>query len=94
MAIKEDIEDGNDGAHQEMREPLVGKNLADEEDGSREQYSSKESVWMVYLSTAVAVCGSFEFGCCVSTSFASESSFRNLHIQNQLSYRTCSCYKF
>ncbi|OAY49640.1 sugar transporter ERD6-like 7 [Manihot esculenta] len=68
MAIKEDIEDGNDGAHQEMREPLVGKNLADEEDGSREQYSSKESVWMVYLSTAVAVCGSFEFGCCAGYS--------------------------
>ncbi|KAJ9187696.1 hypothetical protein P3X46_003121 [Hevea brasiliensis] len=68
----EDIENGNDngnnGVHQEVREPLLGKNLADEDNGSRGQNSSKERVWMVYLSTFVAVCGSFEFGCCAGYS--------------------------
>ncbi|KAF2314931.1 hypothetical protein GH714_037200 [Hevea brasiliensis] len=70
MGIKEDIENGNDnannGVHKEMREPLIGKNLADEEDGSREQNSNKQREWMVYFTTLVAVCGSFEFGCCHS----------------------------
>ncbi|KAJ9171906.1 hypothetical protein P3X46_015207 [Hevea brasiliensis] len=72
MGIKEDIENGNDnannGVHKEMREPLIGKNLADEEDGSREQNSNKQREWMVYFTTLVAVCGSFEFGCCVGYS--------------------------
>jgi SP family facilitated glucose transporter-like MFS transporter 8 len=42
------------------------KNQSGEQDGSFAQSSSKESAWMVYLSTFVAVCGSFAFGSCVS----------------------------
>lgn len=68
MAIREDIEKGNDSVHEEARVPLLQeqKTMADEEDGHTDQTSSKASLWMVYLSTFVAVCGSFEFGSCVS----------------------------
>ena len=45
--------DGN----REVREPLVDKDMAE---------SKPEQPWMVYLSTFVAVCGSFAFGSCVS----------------------------
>ena len=65
MAIKGDVEsDLQEG----IREPLmrVEKNLADG-DGSADGGSSRGgNPWMVYLSTFVAVCGSYEFGCCVS----------------------------
>lgn len=71
MAIKEDIEKGNNGVHEEVREPLMASNLADGNDGcGSAQNSSKGSAWMVYLSTFVAVCGSFEFGSCVSNLFS------------------------
>lgn len=40
----------------EVREPLVEKDMAE---------SKQEQPWMVYLSTFVAVCGSFAFGSCV-----------------------------
>lgn len=70
MAFKRDIENGeHNRSTGELTEPLMAKNLADEEDGSGELNSSKQRNWMVYLSTLVAVCGSFEFGCCVSISF-------------------------
>lgn len=55
MAIKED----------EVRGPLLEEeNLANENGSSHE--NSKKHPWMVYLSTFVAVCGSYEFGSCVS----------------------------
>ena len=61
MRMKEDLE------REEVREPLMDKkNLSDEQDGSFVQSIGKESAWMVYLSTFVAVCGSFAFGSCVS----------------------------
>lgn len=44
-------------AGDDSREPLVEKHLAE---------SKQEQPWMVYLSTFVAVCGSFAFGSCVS----------------------------
>ncbi|EEF37622.1 sugar transporter ERD6-like 7 [Ricinus communis] len=67
MAIQKDIGNGSgdNDVQEEVREPLMGKNLADEENGSREQNISN---WMVYLSTFVSVCGSFEFGCCAGYS--------------------------
>ncbi|KAL6271721.1 hypothetical protein ACE6H2_028632 [Prunus campanulata] len=71
MAIKEDVEsDLQDG----IRAPLVRveNNLVDG-DGSADGGSSRGgNPWMVYLSTFVAVCGSYEFGCCalrVSSAF-------------------------
>lgn len=52
---------------EEIRAPLI---LTDKEDGhgdeEKAEKSTKEDIWMVYLSTFVAVCGSYEFGCCVS----------------------------
>lgn len=69
MGIQEDLEQcKNRGELEEVREPLMDKtNHSGEQDGSFAQSSSKESVWMVYLSTFVAVCGSFAFGSCVSS---------------------------
>ncbi|KAH0978475.1 hypothetical protein GBA52_028194 [Prunus armeniaca] len=53
-------------AREEIREPLVRvDNNLDAGDGSGHG-STKGDQWMVYLSTFVAVCGSYEFGCGVS----------------------------
>ncbi|PQM33063.1 hypothetical protein Pyn_01737 [Prunus yedoensis var. nudiflora] len=70
MAIKEQ----NDA--QEIREPLVwiDNNLA-AGDGSGHG-STKGDEWMVYLSTFVAVCGSYEFGCGVGYSSPTQSAIR------------------
>ncbi|OAY61721.1 sugar transporter ERD6-like 7 [Manihot esculenta] len=75
MAFKRDIENGeHNRSTGELTEPLMAKNLADEEDGSGELNSSKQRNWMVYLSTLVAVCGSFEFGCCAGYSSPTEDA--------------------
>lgn len=68
MGIQEDLEQcKNRAEHEEVREPLMDKkNQSGDQDGFFAQSSSKESAWMVYLSTFVAVCGSFAFGSCVS----------------------------
>ncbi|OMO77812.1 Sugar/inositol transporter [Corchorus capsularis] len=82
MAIKEDIERGNNNniscSHEEVTVallPVEQKNMAgDEEDGQTD--SSKASLWMVYLSTFVAVCGSFEFGSCAGYSSPTQNAIR------------------
>lgn len=61
MAIKEEVE---------VREPLVAV-----EDGPAHE-NSKENLWMVYLSTFVAVCGSYEFGTCAGYSSPTQSAIR------------------
>lgn len=61
MAIKE---------QEEVREPLVAV-----EDGSAHE-NSKENLWMVYLSTFVAVCGSYEFGTCAGYSSPTQFAIR------------------
>ncbi|BFG43233.1 hypothetical protein CerSpe_295070 [Prunus speciosa] len=75
MAIKEDVEsDLQDG----IRAPLmrVENNLADG-NGSADGGSSRGgNPWMVYLSTFVAVCGSYEFGCCAGYSSPTQSAIR------------------
>ncbi|KAK6260151.1 hypothetical protein SCA6_014625 [Theobroma cacao] len=78
MAIREDIEKGNDSVHEEASVPLLQeqKTMADEEDGHTDQTSSKASLWMVYLSTFVAVCGSFEFGSCAGYSSPTQTAIR------------------
>ncbi|KAH7577479.1 hypothetical protein ACOSQ2_001623 [Xanthoceras sorbifolium] len=75
MAIKVDVEEN---AHEKIREPLMRgeKNLADEEEGSNAQTSSNGHPWMVYLSTFVAVCGSFEFGSCAGYSSPTQTAIR------------------
>ncbi|OMP04982.1 General substrate transporter [Corchorus olitorius] len=82
MAIKEDIERSNNDniscSHEEVTVALLPaeeKNMAaDEEDGQTD--SSKASLWMVYLSTFVAVCGSFEFGSCAGYSSPTQNAIR------------------
>lgn len=67
MASNQDIENGENCVQEEIRAPL----LAQEEiaaNGAEEKplkKSSKEERCMVYLSTFVAVCGSYAFGSCV-----------------------------
>ncbi|GKU86694.1 hypothetical protein SLEP1_g1185 [Rubroshorea leprosula] len=62
MALEDVINNGD----AEVRAPLIHqpKNMVDEEDGTTHHHGGNQ--WMVYLSTFVAVCGSYEFGCCVS----------------------------
>ncbi|XP_021279495.1 sugar transporter ERD6-like 7 [Herrania umbratica] len=78
MAIREDIEKGNNSFHEEASVPLLQeqKNMADEEDGHTDQTSSKANFWMVYVSTFVAVCGSFEFGSCAGYSSPTQTAIR------------------
>ncbi|XP_050237130.1 sugar transporter ERD6-like 7 isoform X1 [Mercurialis annua] len=63
MAITEEIVNGSGD-----REPL----MADEQNGSKQEKIS--SNWMVYLSTLVAVCGAFEFGCCAGYSSPTQNA--------------------
>ncbi|KAG2693574.1 hypothetical protein I3760_08G102700 [Carya illinoinensis] len=74
MAIKEDVESS---VQEHIREPLMQgeKNLADGEDGSS-QKSSQGHHWMIYFSTFVAVCGSYEFGACAGYSSPTQSAIR------------------
>ncbi|XP_010545071.1 PREDICTED: sugar transporter ERD6-like 7 isoform X2 [Tarenaya hassleriana] len=57
---------GNGGGDGEAREPLVQKKLAEKE----------EQLWMGYLSTFVAVCGSFAFGSCAGYSSPAQAAIR------------------
>nr|CAD1829170.1 unnamed protein product [Ananas comosus var. bracteatus] len=63
-----------------IREPLIQQNSkevgsSDAETNSNSSCKSthQDSIWMVLLSTAVAVCGSFEFGSCVGYSAPTQS---------------------
>lgn len=60
MKMRKDVEDDGDNVEEEMREALMR---------NAESGSKKQQPWMVYLSTIVAVCGSYEFGSCVSASY-------------------------
>lgn len=73
MAIMEDVENGIHGTHEgEVRKPLIQqRELAKAEESSSD---GQGSLWMVLLSTGVAVSGSFEFGSCVSFSLLCTSS--------------------
>ncbi|KAK9945439.1 hypothetical protein M0R45_010956 [Rubus argutus] len=62
MATREE-----NSAHVEVRQPLVDGGL---------DHGSTGDQWMVYLSTFVAVCGSYEFGCCVGYSSPTQSAIR------------------
>ncbi|KAJ4823996.1 hypothetical protein Tsubulata_039254 [Turnera subulata] len=88
MAEGEDVEYGSKGVHREVREPLMKKDQT--QDGSvSHQNGSKESVWMVYLSTFVAVCGSFAFGSCLKhcAEFSRDKIFGPVHW-----FRTDVCF--
>jgi len=64
MTSAEDVEGGKKGNTEEMQQPLLQpKETVVNIDNSG---GGGGHPWMVYLSTLVAVCGSYEFGTCVS----------------------------
>ncbi|WCJ21459.1 Major facilitator superfamily protein [Euphorbia peplus] len=68
MSIRDDIEN-RDNDQEDRREPLISKNSENGEHGSAQQNNL-----MVYFSTFVAVCGSFEFGCCAGYSSPTQNA--------------------
>ncbi|RWR93661.1 Sugar/inositol transporter [Cinnamomum micranthum f. kanehirae] len=81
MAIDQDIENGETIRQSEITEPLIQHEKIsthdDEENHEAKGSSNKGSISMVLISTAVAVCGSFEFGTCVGYSSPAQSAIRN-----------------
>ncbi|KAL3359298.1 hypothetical protein AABB24_016053 [Solanum stoloniferum] len=76
--MKEDIEQSENRVNEEIRTPLIiqtNKSLKEEkvENGC---YEKKQDRCMVYLSTFVAVCGSFAFGSCAGYSSPIQSAIR------------------
>eukprot|EP00258_Populus_trichocarpa_P011504 XP_002320384.2 sugar transporter ERD6-like 7 [Populus trichocarpa] len=71
------MENDHDGALEDAREPLMPNNSSCEE-GSGSQCSSNNTgtAWMVYLSTFVAVAGSFEVGSCSGYSSPTQNAIR------------------
>ncbi|KAK1317606.1 Sugar transporter ERD6-like 16 [Acorus calamus] len=74
MAINEDVERGPTKATTTkvgISEPLLYQQSIIEEP------KSQGSIWLVILSTLVAVCGSFEFGSCIGYSAPTQSGIRS-----------------
>ncbi|XP_024931681.3 sugar transporter ERD6-like 16 isoform X1 [Ziziphus jujuba] len=74
-----DVENGEINSSQNLEEPFIRhKKIVACEDADGDIVSNVEngSVWMVFLSTFVAVCGSFEFGSCVGYSAPTQSAIR------------------
>lgn len=61
MEIKEDVEGGK---HKVITEPLLGENKNQLLHETKDHHHNHP--WMVYFTTFIAVCGSYEFGACVS----------------------------
>lgn len=68
MAARNDVENGQRRVDEEIREPLILPVKGEDGYSGQEEVKKgrNEERWMVYLSTFIAVCGSYEFGCCVS----------------------------
>lgn len=64
MAINEDIENQETGDREGVRERLLVPQEKDR--AGKDEGTDKGRPWMVYFTTFVAVCGSYEFGTCVS----------------------------
>uniref|UniRef100_A0A7N1A2V2 Major facilitator superfamily (MFS) profile domain-containing protein n=1 Tax=Kalanchoe fedtschenkoi TaxID=63787 RepID=A0A7N1A2V2_KALFE len=78
MAIKDDIQSAENSNQEDIQEPLILQHQKSLKHGGRTadeaQTSRKENLWMVYLSTFVAVCGSYEFGTCVGYSSPTQAA--------------------
>ncbi|KAF7152188.1 hypothetical protein RHSIM_Rhsim01G0278000 [Rhododendron simsii] len=74
MNTKQDAEQGENSFQEEVRVPLIQyhRDSADEED--QRDKSSNGHQWIVYLSTFVAVCGSYAFGACAGYSSPTQSA--------------------
>lgn len=80
----------NNAADDKMTEPLLRgeQNLADENGGSGKKTGSKDSLYMVYLSTLVAVSGSYSFGTGVINS---HPSYTQTHFLWNVNVHALSC---
>ncbi|XP_058738050.1 sugar transporter ERD6-like 7 [Vicia villosa] len=77
METKEDVEGGKQRG---VREPLLGENNKQLVHGTKDQDHDHHH-WMVYFTTFIAVCGSFEFGvCCGYSSPTQEAIRRDLNL--------------
>lgn len=69
MAFGDDEERGEGIIQQDIQQPLIQAKRTTTDDGRNQNQNgengSRRHPWMVYLSTFVAVCGSYEFGACV-----------------------------
>ncbi|KAL9271827.1 Sugar transporter ERD6-like 7-like protein [Drosera capensis] len=72
MAPWEDTERGDNSAQAELTESLIHVKARDDTNG--EEAGRRRQPWMVYLSTIVAVCGSYEFGACAGYSSPTQSA--------------------
>uniref|UniRef100_A0A803MWV8 Major facilitator superfamily (MFS) profile domain-containing protein n=1 Tax=Chenopodium quinoa TaxID=63459 RepID=A0A803MWV8_CHEQI len=67
MAARKDVERGLDCKQDEVQQPKIHAKESIIDGGCKKgKASSKGYPWMIYLSTCVAVCGSYQFGACVS----------------------------
>lgn len=69
MASNQEIENGKNRVQEDMRAPLIQREVisANSNENKSLKGSGKEERCMVYLTTFVAVCGSYAFGSCVCT---------------------------
>ena len=76
--MKEDIEQSENRLHEEIRAPLITQTYkrVTEEQAENGCYEKKQNRCMVYLTTFVAVCGSFAFGSCAGYSSPTQSAIR------------------
>ncbi|KAL2464008.1 Sugar transporter ERD6-like 16 [Forsythia ovata] len=79
MAIDQykDIENGIEKGLDDLQKPLIQQAKCVDSEGDDVITSENNgSIWMVLISTLVAVCGSFEFGSCVGYSAPAQSAIR------------------
>ncbi|XP_058076790.1 sugar transporter ERD6-like 16 isoform X2 [Magnolia sinica] len=78
MAIHQDVETGGNISQDEITQPLIQSDkISAVQTHELSSDTSKGSLWVVLLSTFVAVCGSFEFGSCVGYSAPTQKGIRN-----------------
>ncbi|KAL2534578.1 Sugar transporter ERD6-like 16 [Abeliophyllum distichum] len=79
MAIDQykDLENGIEKGLDDLQNPLIQQAKCVDSEGDDVITSENNgSIWMVLISTFVAVCGSFEFGSCVGYSAPAQSAIR------------------
>ncbi|XP_058738057.1 sugar transporter ERD6-like 7 [Vicia villosa] len=73
MEIKEDVEGGKQKI---ITEPLLGENNNQLVHGTKDHDHPHNHPWMVYFTTFIAVCGSYEFGACAGYSSPTQDAIR------------------
>ncbi|KAL2510611.1 Sugar transporter ERD6-like 7 [Abeliophyllum distichum] len=79
MTKNQDIERAENTLQEEFKVPLISqeKREGNVENGNGSELQIKEERFMVYLSTFVAVCGSYAFGSCAGYSSPTQSAIRD-----------------